>query len=494
MPFLILTRAGLEDLKPRAGLPGTSLYVNPSLLSPEEASSLQQAGAAVHVLPAAVDPHAAHEVQAAREFIEQQATGPIWIEHAPPAAQDSAPAAPLDERSSREADLVHEALHHRLVKKAGSLAGRALRHAKNRILSDRPLLIIPYLGYGNAHRLALRGRVILDEGFNSQTPEDGGWSNVVELYKRLESNQVAGARVRARFQGVEHEAVADRGGYFYLEIVPVTPLTSTGWHSVELELVEPSYARRSPVHATAEVLIPLSTARFGVISDIDDTILWTNVTNRLNMLLMLARSNAHTRKPFKGVAAFYRALHEGARGNEGNPIFYVSSSPWHLFQPLVEFLRVQDIPVGPLMLKELGFRKVFGSGRHHTHKLDKIENILRFYPHLQFILIGDSGEQDPEIYAEIVKRHPKAVRAIYIRNVNPDPFRIEALDHLIEAVRPTGTQLLLVPDSEFAAAHAAAEGLISPTDMTAVRSDKEEDEGGGEEDEGGGNPEANPRS
>jgi phosphatidate phosphatase APP1 len=486
MPFLILTRAGFEDLKPRAGFSGTSLYVNPTLLSPDEVSALQRAGAEVHIFPSIVDPHAAQNMQAAIRFIEEQDAGPIWIEHAPPVAQKSVPAAPLQAQNRPAAGQTHKALHHRLIKQAGSLAGRALRHAKKRAFSEKPLLIIPYLGYGNAHRLALRGRVLLDEGFNLQSPEDSGWRNLVELYKRLESDQVAGARVRARFQGVEHEAVADRGGYFYFEIALTTPLASTGWHRVELELVAPlrARARDNPVRATAEVLVPPATARFGVISDIDDTILWTNVTNRLNMLLMLVRSNAHTRKPFKGVAAFYRALHEGAGGHESNPIFYVSSSPWHLFPPLVEFLRLQDIPVGPLILKELGLRKVFGSGRHHTHKLDKIESILRFYPHLQFILIGDSGEQDPEIYAAVVKRYPQAVRAIYIRNVNPDPSRIEALDHLIEEVRAAGTQLILAPDSEFAAAHAAAEGLIRPADMAAVRSDKKEDEAGVDADAG----------
>jgi len=478
MQFLILTRAGFENFGPKTGLPGTMLYVNPALLSSEEISRLRNAGTEVRILPSAVDPHAAQEVRNAVRFIEEHGGGPIWVEHASPVAQESGAAVALQMQHGAGTDLVHKILHHRLAQEAGGLARWALRRARKPRSPDKPLLIIPYLGYGNPHRLALRGRVLLDEGFNSQGPEDSGWRNLVELYKRLESDQVAGARVRARFQGVEQDVVTDRGGYFSIEIVPAAPLASTGWHSVELQLTEPFSAGANPVHATAEVLAPPPTARFGVISDIDDTVLWTNVTNRLNMMLMLARSNAHTRKPFKGVAAFYRALRDGAGGNENNPFFYVSSSPWHLYPTLIEFLRVQDIPVGPLMLKELGLRKVFGSGRHHTHKLEQIENILRFYPQLQFILIGDSGEQDPEIYAEVVKRYPQAVRVIYIRNVNPDPSRIEALDRLIEEVRSTGAQLILAPDSEFAAAHAAAEGLIRPTDMAAVRSDKKEDESG----------------
>lgn len=296
------------------------------------------------------------------------------------------------------------------------------------------------------------------------------------LYRRLESDEVAGARVRAQFQGQSVDTLTDGSGYFSFEIVPAQALPG-GWHTVELELPDSREPDGEPVRANAELIVPPATARFGIISDIDDTVLWTNVTNKVNMALMLARSNAHTRKPFKGVGAFYRALNHGAGGNEGNPMFYVSSSPWHLFGPLVEFLRVQGIPVGPLLLlRELGLREVFKLTSHGNHKLEKIELILSFYPDMQFVLIGDSGEQDPEIYAEVVRRHPKSVRIIYIRNVNPDPARIDAIDRLIEAVSATGVQLILAPDSVFAASHAAAEGLINVDRLASVRLDKKDDD------------------
>jgi len=177
------------------------------------------------------------------------------------------------------------------------------------------------------------------------------------------------------------------------------------------------------------------------------------------------------------LASFYRALRDGAGGNEANPVFYVSSSPWHLYGPLVDFMRLQGIPLGPLLLREIGLRDVFKLTKHGNHKLEKIELILRFYPRMRFVLIGDSGERDPEIYAEILRRHPNSVRMIYIRNVNPDPARIEALDRLIEETSGTGTQLVLAPDSVFAASHAAAEGLIQVDRLGAVRQDKREDEG-----------------
>jgi phosphatidate phosphatase APP1 len=109
------------------------------------------------------------------------------------------------------------------------------------------------------------------------------------------------------------------------------------------------------------------------------------------------------------------------------------------------------------------------------HKIEAIEAILRTYPGLKFILIGDSGEQDPEIYREIVRRHPERIRVIYIRSVDPRPSRVAAVQKLIEEVAPTGCQLVLAPDSEFAAAHAAAEGLMPAAELANVRADKKAD-------------------
>ena len=469
MPFLILTRAGFDDIVPRIDLANAAFHLNPGIATDAEVAHLRGAGAEVQVMAAATNP----DSPAALDHALRAAGATVWVERSEP--RQGAPE-PVPERpapSTPAEDLEHEALHRRLARSAGALAGAALRGLRHG--GVKQLMAVPYLGFGNARQLWIKGRVLDEQAFRDQTGDDSRWSNLLALYQRLESDEVAGARVRATFQGQSMETVTDKGGYFSFEIVPSQALAG-GWHTVELELPDSGGDNGEPVRSKAEVVVPPPTARFGVISDIDDTVLWTNVTNKLNMALMLARSNAHTRKPFKGVAAFYHALHQGAGGDEGNPVFYVSSSPWHLFGPLVEFLRVQAIPVGPLLLRELGLREVFKLTSHGNHKLEKIELILRFYPDMQFVLIGDSGEQDPEIYAEVVRRHPKSVRVIYIRNVNPDPTRIEALDKLIEEVAATGTQLILAPDSVFAAAHAAAEGLIDVARLASVRSDKKEDD------------------
>ena len=362
-----------------------------------------------------------------------------------------------------------------LVAGADELSDRTRSRMRKRRPSTRALVIVPYIGYGTTEALQLSGRVLEDEGIRAASAGDTSWRNLVRTFKQLESDEVAGARVRASFEGEEREVSSDAEGYFGMTLTPAKGIDPPGWHTVPLELIDPPPRGSDAVRAQAQVLVPPATARFGVISDIDDTVVRTNVANRLKMLVMLARSNAHTRKPFEGVAAFYRALHAGADGAQGNPIFYVSSSPWNLYAPLVEFLSVQQIPLGPLLLKDFGDHTLFATRDHHGHKLACIESILQTYPHLPFVLIGDSGEQDPEIYREVVHRFPQRVRVIYIRSVDPDPSRLAAIDQLIDEVRQSGAQLVLAPDSEFAAVHAAGEGLIAPAQLAQIRADKGED-------------------
>jgi phosphatidate phosphatase APP1 len=316
---------------------------------------------------------------------------------------------------------------------------------------------MPYLGYGTRERLLVCGRVLEDEGFTPSADADSRWRNLMRFWKRLESDEVPGARLRARFLGRETEGVSDKEGYFRLAIAPRGRLGPGVWQEVSLELIDPPGAP-----AVARVLIPSRRARFGVISDIDDTIVASHVGHKVRMILTAVLTNSRTRKPFPGVAAFYRALHAGV-----NPFFYVSKSPWNLYAPLVEYLEVQGLPPGPLLLRDFGLRP------EKEHKRKAIEEILATYPKLKFILSGDSGEEDPEVYSAVVHRHPDRIRAIYIRSVNQE--RISQIEKLTREVAKTGCQLILSPEAEPAAAHAAGEGLIQASELRAVRADSDSD-------------------
>jgi phosphatidate phosphatase APP1 len=416
-----------------------------------------------------IDPFEAAAVEDAIRIVQELYPGQrIWAEHPAPSFSESA------ESSASSAPLRPGGWKH-LLQTIATRAEGLYDQARQHLTERSPLMVLPYIGYINENRLTLGGRVLKDVAF-ADPAGSGGLQNLFELYKRLDTDEVPGARLRARFNGVEGEAMTGKEGYFHLEIPVAGAEIAPGWHTLDIELLAPLPESGKPLRASARILAPPAGARYGIISDIDDTVVWTNVTNKLRMLLMLARSNAYTRKPFKGVAAFYRALQEGVGGDEGNPVFYVSSSPWNLYTPLVDFMAAQDIPPGPLFLRDYGAHMLFGARDHHGHKLSSIERILNAYPRMQFILIGDSGEQDPEIYSKVVERYPNRVRVIYIRNVNPDPTRVEALDLLAEKVSQTGAQLVLTPDSEYAAMHAASEGLISRDALAVIRGSRKQDE------------------
>jgi phosphatidate phosphatase APP1 len=173
------------------------------------------------------------------------------------------------------------------------------------------------------------------------------------------------------------------------------------------------------------------------------------------MIKLTLLESSRTRVAFEGVSAFYRAL-EG----RSNPFFYVSSSPWNLHQFLIEFMELHCIPTGAMYLRDFGLDETkLIAGAHKTHKLDAIERILNFTGSLKFILAGDSGQRDPEVYAEVVRRHPKRILAIYIRDVS-DVARDGEVQLLIEEVNSFGIDMLLVPDTRAAARHAAEQGYI----------------------------------
>ncbi len=343
----------------------------------------------------------------------------------------------------------------------------------NRLIGfEDPLMLLPFFGYGTANQLFISGRVLEDEGLLPAEEADTLLEKLVNTFKRFETDEVAGARVLAQFQGVSQEALTDDEGYFELTLTPAQPLPDRLWHEVTLELLEPQPQQGQPVRAATHVLTPPSTASFGVISDIDDTIIQTHVTDKLKLMLTIALHNERTRLPFQGVAAFYQALQQGVDGQANNPIFYVSSSPWNLYDLLAQFFKIHHLPMGPIFLKDYGLHSLLELTDHHRHKLSKIEPLFRLYPHLPFVLIGDSGEQDPEIYAEVVQKYPSRVPTIYIRNVTPDLARLAKLKMLAIKVQQLGSRLALVADSAVAAQAAIEQGLIAPAALAAVQADQ----------------------
>ncbi|MEO6061857.1 MAG: phosphatase domain-containing protein [Thermoflexales bacterium] len=353
----------------------------------------------------------------------------------------------------------------------------------SRLFSKRPgrkhpIAIVAYRGYGTAKELHLRGRVLEDKGIKIPEIEDTRRENLANILKRFASTEVARARIRARFQDTEIDTTADGHGYFQFVLKPATPLPADRlWHEVALEFLGPNRYPTGPVITSAEILVPPPSAQFGVISDIDDTVIHTDAVNLLRMALIVFLGNARTRLPLKGVAAFYRALHKGSGTTGVNPLFYVSNSPWNLYDLLSDFFHLNDIPVGPvLFLRRWGFaRRDQLPTRKRQHKLSSTREILALFPDLPFILVGDSGEKDPEIYAELVGLYPERIQAVYIRTAGHSDKRPAQIAALAERVRAAGSELILADDTLPLARHAAERGWISAEGLAGVAAEWRED-------------------
>ncbi|PNY81403.1 App1 family protein [Deinococcus koreensis] len=316
------------------------------------------------------------------------------------------------------------------------------------------LLLQPYVGWGTPQRVELSGRVLLPRTMRPPQQGDPRLRNVRNALRRLFSREVGGIRVTGVLDGVQASAVSDHDGYFRLEFTLPAPL-SAGWHEATLRLD----GREGSTTGRVQVV---SQARFGIISDLDDTVIQSDVTSLPRMLLTVLTGNAQTRSPFPGVSTLYRALIRTEQ--ERNPIFYVSSSPWNFFDLLLSFLHYRHIPLGPLFLRNWGVDLLAGHG-HYKHGV--IETIFERYPALSFVLIGDSGEKDPEIYAEVVRKYPDRVLAVYIRDVT-EAHRDAGVHELREQVRRAGVSMVLSPDSLNAAGHAMSLGLIDPDGYRSV--------------------------
>ncbi|WBO85957.1 App1 family protein [Hymenobacter yonginensis] len=387
-----------------------------------------------------------------------------------------------------------------LLNHLGNLAERAdslLTRARARLGLLHPLQLLPYRSYGTPTRLYVKGRLLTDKGITEPDASDSRLHNLLNMYRRFDSNEISGAQLLVQpADGSQHPVVTDEEGYFTLNLEPTSlpePVDYL-WYPVEVLLQQvPHPYTTTDLRAMAPVLIPPADAEYGIISDLDDTVIQTSATNLLRMARTVLVRNARSRLPFKGVAEFYRQLQLGRNGKRNNPFFYVSSSPWNLYDLLEDFLQLNDIPPGPLLLRDaaLAAKKSGEASSHHGHKLKEIDNLLLTYPTLPFILIGDSGQEDANIYREVVRRHPGRVLAIYIRDVNL-PERANLVQRVTEELHNEKVEMLLVQDTVQAAEHAAKAGFIFDEAIPAVQQEKQKDEAADTEDdldgEGDGKP------
>jgi phosphatidate phosphatase APP1 len=324
----------------------------------------------------------------------------------------------------------------------------------------RPQHIAAYRGFADAQGVELLGRVLAQKPLGGPGEKDSWWDNLLNTYRRFDTDEVPRVPLTATFRGMRYDTQTDHEGYYDATFAPKDPATDALWAEARVTLQDGTLDTPQPV------LQVLPHAQFGIISDIDDTILQSSITDWKIAAQLTFLGNARTRKPLLGVAKLYGALQA-----DRNPLFYVSSSPWNLYDLLDDFLELNHIPAGPIFLRDLGtdtgkFIKTPG----HGHKLDRARMLIQRNPQLRWVLLGDSGQADAELYAAAAQEFGDRIAAIYIRDVDPDsdsPLDI-GVDAYIEKVAGTRVPMLRAKDSVAIAEHAASIGLIDAAAIPVV--------------------------
>ncbi len=324
--------------------------------------------------------------------------------------------------------------------------GARLRRAGSRTPVD--LRIEPYIGHGSDQGVVVRGRVLDDPVPSEAVQGEGVGAALRRTVRRFLTDDLPGVPLRVTVAGTTVETVTDADGYFTVRLQPEPGRLTAPWTSGTVELTDEYRGITDPKITPFEILVPGDDATFGVISDVDDTILETGVQRVGQMIRRTLTGSALTRTPFPGAAELYGDLAAGT-----NPVFYVSSSPWNLHSFLVAFIRHREFPMGPVLLRDL-----LGTSSGREQKPVRIQEVLDLHPRLRFVLIGDSGEKDPEIYAAVARANPGRILAIYIREVRLDPG-----DGRVEEVSGTWTEdvpFVLAADTDAVRRHAVVVGLL----------------------------------
>ncbi|NLG19847.1 MAG: DUF2183 domain-containing protein [Actinomycetales bacterium] len=279
-----------------------------------------------------------------------------------------------------------------------------------------------YTGYGSADRARLLARVLLSRKppreagtLDDDAPGVETGTSVEEAAEALQravrgwrnfiTAPALNAPVTVTLGEVTLDVDVDRGGY--LDLVVTGHGLEPGWHEAVIRS-----ANGDTVHAPVWIMDP--SVGIGVVSDIDDTVMVTHLPRLLIAMRNTFFLDELARKAVAGMAPLLRSL---VAEHPGMPVFYLSTGAWNTAPTLRRFLQRHRYPDGPLLLTDWGPTHYgwFRSGRQH--KADELHRLLRDFPGMRWILIGDDGQHDPDIYGEFATQHPEAVDVVLIRQL-----------------------------------------------------------------------------
>lgn len=261
--------------------------------------------------------------------------------------------------------------------------------------------VVPYTGYGAPGWVRVMCRVLLDK---PALPAEKS-ARKIRGWRSFATVPLDDTVVTVTVDDVEHSVVTDRGGL--IDTVMRVKLTP-GWHSVTIRS-----QGSEPVEAPILVIDP--DVRIGLISDVDDTVMVTSLPRPFLAAWNTFVLDEHARRPVPGMAVLYERL---LQANPGAPVFYLSTGAWNVAPALTRFLARHLYPSGPLLLTDWGptHDRWFRSGR--DHKASTLERLATEFPDIQWVLVGDDGQHDEELYGEFAELHPGGIKAVAIRQLS----------------------------------------------------------------------------
>ena len=262
-------------------------------------------------------------------------------------------------------------------------------------------VIKAHTGYGAPGWARVMARVVLTRQAASRKRLEK-----VRGWRSFATTPVNDAIVRIEVGGEVTETRTDRSGYIDCR---VKGDLEPGWARIRL-----TTEGAQPAEAPIRVVDPRVT--FGVISDIDDTVMVTALPRPLLAAWNTFVLDEHARMAVPGMAVLYERL---VTANPGAPVFYISTGAWNVAPTLTRFLSRHLYPAGPLLLTDWGPTpdRFFRSGQEH--KRSTLARLATEFPDIKWLLIGDDGQHDQEIYSEFAHAHPDSVAAVAIRRLSP---------------------------------------------------------------------------
>jgi len=293
--------------------------------------------------------------------------------------------------------------------------------------NNSKIKIVPYRGLANQNSIIIRGHLFKKHRVKDVKEHHKHFYNLKQAIRRYQASPLKNTRLSVSVDGLRKEIITDRRGYFFTEIRDHS--LSRGWHDFRISYNDTIYA-----HGELYFPQPQSTA---VISDIDDTVLISHSTRFHKKLNLLLFRNAHSRKPIPLIKNWFDHLHELNKNIEPKDFFYVSNSEWNLYDFIEDFFHINDLPKGVFFLQKFkkGLKDLLHSGKvNDDHKMESIQFLLDFYPEKSFILVGDNGQKDVEIYSHVCENYASRIKGVMIRKLPyvKEHYRIENLEKRLD--------------------------------------------------------------